>query len=275
MIETKIKTIDFFAPISKGGTVGLVAKHGMGQVVVLTELFYRLKRNGYVTVLLYPQEKHQELEDLIADVDIAATSPEGIFEGISSLEKEGHIAFAADREHELSGELLKLKGKLMHSSTPDMTTFLFDLSGAAMDETLPFGKADTVWQFDAYLTSRHKFPAINPFASTSSKLDKSHQDQSHQNIKQRAQELLHQYRELQSLVEMNGLKEIPASELHIYQRGERLEAYLTQPFYVTEPYTGKKGESVDLQTTINDVRKILDGEKDSSELETLAYIGCL
>ena len=34
MIETKIKTLDLFAPIVKGGTVGLVARPGMGQLVV-------------------------------------------------------------------------------------------------------------------------------------------------------------------------------------------------------------------------------------------------
>lgn len=44
MIETGIKTLDLFAPLAKNGTVGLVARPGMGQLVILAELFYKMKK---------------------------------------------------------------------------------------------------------------------------------------------------------------------------------------------------------------------------------------
>lgn len=60
MIETGIKTIDLFAPLAKGGTAGLVARPGMGQLVVLAEIFYRLKKDGSSVVVLKPEASTQE-----------------------------------------------------------------------------------------------------------------------------------------------------------------------------------------------------------------------
>ncbi|WP_205439590.1 hypothetical protein [Peribacillus alkalitolerans] len=72
---------------------------------------------------------------------------------------------------------------------------------------------------------------------------------------------------------VKGITGIPTNEVQTYKRGERLEAYLTQPFYVAEAFTGKKGASVNLADTINDIRKILDGVTDSKEVEELTFIG--
>ena len=94
-------------------------------------------------------------------------------------------------------------------------------------------------------------------------------------IQQRAQKLLRRYRELRSLVTVSGIEKLPTTEVQTYKRGERLEAYLTQPFYVAEPFTGKKGESVLLQDTLSDVQKILDGVTDSTDIEQLDFIGKL
>ena len=94
-------------------------------------------------------------------------------------------------------------------------------------------------------------------------------------IQQRAKKLLRRYRELRSIVNVRGLDAIPDVEKETYHRGERLEVYLTQPFFVAEPFSCKKGEAVDLNTTINDVRKILDGATDSKEVKSLSYIGKL
>ena len=67
---------------------------------------------------------------------------------------------------------------------------------------------------------------------------------------------------------VRGEANLPASEIQTYKRGERLEAYLTQPFYVAEEYTGQKGESVGLQETLKDVQAILDGSFDSQDIES-------
>ncbi|WP_404355000.1 hypothetical protein LG291_15480 [Cytobacillus firmus] len=275
MIETKIKTLDLFAPIAKGGTVGLVARPGMGQLVVLGEIFFRLKNEGYSTILLKPEAVHPELNDIIGYVDLVVDSIEKAFDQIVMSGKNKEIIFCADRSNVLSGDIYKLQENFQDGNIQNVTTFLLDLKGEAVDDDLPYGPLETVWQFDADLAARHRFPAVNPIYSTSSVLEGSHLDQNHLYIQQRGQKLLRRYRELRSLVNVKGLDGIPSSELETYRRGERLEAFLTQPFYVAEPYTGKKGKAVDLKDTLNDVRKILDGAVDSLDLQELDYKGRL
>ncbi|WP_430788981.1 hypothetical protein VBD025_02475 [Virgibacillus flavescens] len=275
MIETKIKTLDLFAPISKGGTVGLVSRPGMGQLVVISELFYRLKEDGFVTILLKPDGDNPEINDILNYVDIVTASIDETYEKMAAVGKDKEIAFAADRSHVLTGKVYELQDQLEAIGLSNVTTMLVDLKGEVVDEDLPYGPLETLWRFDADLSVRYKYPAINPVYSTSSVLEGAHVDQNHFTTQQRAQKLLRRYHELRSLVNVKGLDSIPKSELVTYKRGERLEAYLTQPFYVAEEFTGQKGESVNLKDTIEDVRKILDGSADSKEVEALTYIGKL
>ncbi len=275
MIETKIKTLDLFAPVVKGGTIGLVARPGMGQLVVLAELFYRFKKEGYATVLLKPEGHHPEIDDVIADVDFVAENIEKAFEEMSVFGKNKEIIFVSDRSHVLTGEIYELQEKLHDVHIKTVTTFLLDLKGASVDEDLPYGPLETLWQFDMDLAARHRYPAVNPIYSTSSVLEGAHLDQTHLSIQQKAQKLLRRYRELRSLVNVKGINGIPASEIETFHRGERLEAYLTQPFYVAEEFTGIKGEEVSLKDTLSDVKKILDGVVDSKDIGSLNFIGTI
>ncbi|MCH1624276.1 helix-turn-helix domain-containing protein [Fredinandcohnia quinoae] len=275
MIETGIKTLDLFAPLAKGGTIGLVARPGMGQLVLLAEMLHRLKASGYVTVLLKPEGEHPEVNDIMDEIQFVSHTIEEAYEKLAKLGKDKEIAFAADRSHVISGEIQDLQERLQNIGIDSVTTFLVDLKGDVVDEDLPFGPLETLWQFDADLSARHHFPAVNPIYSTSSVLEGAHLDQTHLTIQQRAKKLLRRYRELRSLVSIHGVEKLPSSEIQTYKRGERLEAYLTQPFYVAEAFTGKKGESIQLQDTLNDIRKIMDGVVDSIEVDQLTYIGKL
>ncbi|MGP4080743.1 ATP synthase beta subunit C-terminal domain-containing protein [Pseudalkalibacillus sp. R45] len=275
MIETGIKTLDLFAPLAKGGTIGLVARHGMGQLVILAELTHRLKENDYATVLLKPEGDHKELNDILEYFDVVAETVDEAYEKMAGFGNQKEIMFTADRSHVLTGEIHDLQERLQDVGVQKVTTFLLDLKGEAVDEDLPYGPLETLWQFDIDLATRHKFPAINPIYSTSSVLEGAHLDQNHLNIQQRAQKLLRRYRELRAVVNVRGIESVPEAEKLTYRRGERLEAYLTQPFYVAEPFTGKKGEYVSLKDTLADVQKILDGSADSKEIDHLDYIGSL
>jgi F-type H+/Na+-transporting ATPase subunit beta len=41
-----------------GGTVGFVAHCGMGQLVLLAEIFFRMKEKEFVTIFVIPKEDH-------------------------------------------------------------------------------------------------------------------------------------------------------------------------------------------------------------------------
>ncbi|MFB4328690.1 MULTISPECIES: ATP synthase beta subunit C-terminal domain-containing protein [Paenibacillus] len=275
MIETGIKPLDLFAPLAKGGTVGLVARPGMGQLVLLGELFHHFKQEGYMTILLKPEGNYPELQDMLNDVERVASSIEEIHSIVSHANTDKEIVFAADREHVLTGKIYDLQERFQQEGMQQITTFLVDLKGAVVDENMPYGPLETLWYFDADLAARHLFPAVNPLYSTSSVLEGVHLDQAHLAVQQRAQKLLRRYRELRSLVQVRGLEAIPSSEMEVYERGERLEAYLTQPFYVAEAYTGLPGERVHLQEALHDVQAILNGSMDHRTVESLSWIGTI
>lgn len=192
MIETGIKTLDLFAPIAKGGTVGLVARPGMGQLVVLAEMLYRLKREGFITMLIKPKGEHPEINDVTEEVDFITDSIGKTFQIMlaSGLDKE--YVLTADRSYIISGEMYSLQEMLEEKGINNVTTFLVDLKGEAVDENLPYGPLDTLWQFDADLAARHKYPAVNPIYSTSSILEGSYLDPIHHSIQQRAQKIASQ-----------------------------------------------------------------------------------
>ncbi|MEK4487618.1 hypothetical protein MHH81_19060 [Psychrobacillus sp. FSL H8-0484] len=273
MIETQIKTLDFFAPLVKGGTTGVVARPGMGQLVILAELMHRFKESDYTTVFLLPKTEHSELDGTTELADHITTSIDDTFEKLSEL--SGDIIFITDKSYIESGELLDLQEKLVAERMHNITTILLDLSGEVVDEDMPYGPLETVWQLDADLASRHLFPAVHPIYSTSSIIEGVDLDQRHFNLRQRAQKLLRRYRELRSIVTVHGIKKIPDTELETYARGERLEAYFTQPFFVAEAFSRKEGKAVSMSQTLLDVESILEGKADQMKVKELAYKGSL
>lgn len=273
MIETQIKTLDFFAPLVKGGTTGIVARPGMGQVVILAELLHRFKDSDYTTVFLLPTKEHPELEGTKELADVVTTTIDETYNTIAS--QTGEVIFITDKSYIVSGELFDLQEKLVAERIQNITTILVDLSGEVVDEEMPFGPLETLWQLDADLATRHQYPAVHPIYSTSSIIEGGDLDQRHFNLRQRAQKLLRRYRELRSVVTVHGLGKIPAAELETFERGERLEAYFTQPFFVAETFTGQQGQKVSLSQTLSDVESILEGKADRFTVGELRFTGSL
>ena len=272
MIETQIKTLDFFAPLVKGGTTGLVARPGMGQVVILAELLHRFKDGDYKSIFLLPANNHPELEGATELSDMVTNTMEETYDYLAS--QNGEVIFITDRSYIVSGELFDLQEKLVAERLQNITTILVDLSGEVVDEEMPYGPLETLWQLDADLATRHMYPAVHPIYSTSSLIEGIDLDQRHFNLRQRAQKLLRRYRELRSVVAVHGIEKIPAADMETYERGERLEAYFTQPFFVAEDFTGQ-GKAVAMSQTLSDVESILEGKADRFPVEELKYIGSL
>ena len=273
MIETQIKTLDFFAPLVKGGTTGIVARPGMGQVVILAELMQRFKESAYTTVFLLPTKDHSKLEGTTELANTITTTINEAFETLTS--QMGDVIFITDKSYVVSGELFNLQERLVAERIQNITTILVDLSGEVVDEEMPYGPLETLWHLDADLAIRQQFPAVHPIYSTSSILEGIELDQRHFNLRQRSQKLLRRYRELRSVVGVHGIEKIPVSEVETYERGERLEAYFTQPLFVAEAYTGQLGKAVSMSQTLQDVESILDGKADHLSVEALKYIGSL
>ena len=61
----------------------------------------------------------------------------------------------------------------------------------------------------------------------------------------------------------------------IFYRSRKLRNYFTQPFFVSENFTGIPGVMVDIEDTLNDVEAILNGKYDDVDEEKLLFRGKL
>jgi F-type H+-transporting ATPase subunit beta len=83
------------------------------------------------------------------------------------------------------------------------------------------------------------------------------------------------YRELQDVIALLGVEELGAQDRRIVARARRLQRFLTQPFAVTEMFTGTPGRSVPIADTVAGCRAILDGACDDWRESSLYMIGGL
>jgi F-type H+-transporting ATPase subunit beta len=58
-------------------------------------------------------------------------------------------------------------------------------------------------------------------------------------------------------------------------RARRLQRFLTQPFFVSEPFTGMKGKYVSLEETLRSTKAILNGEYDHLPEQAFYMIGVI
>jgi F-type H+-transporting ATPase subunit beta len=86
---------------------------------------------------------------------------------------------------------------------------------------------------------------------------------------------IERYRELKDVISLLGVEELGAEDRKIVGRARRLQLFLTQPFTVTEAFTGVPGRTVSLEDTIKGCRAILDGEADEWQESSLFMIGAL
>jgi len=71
------------------------------------------------------------------------------------------------------------------------------------------------------------------------------------------------------------VEELGANDRLIVKRARRLQRFLTQPFVVTEAFTGMHGRSVSRADTLAGCRAILDGATDDWAESSLYMIGTL
>ncbi len=119
------------------------------------------------------------------------------------------------------------------------------------------------------------YPAIDPLVSSSVLLDPLFVSAEHYGIAERVRETLAHWRELRDVIALLGVEELGAQDRLIVARARRLQRFLTQPFAVTEAFTGMPGRSVLLKDTLAGCRAILDGEADDWPESALYMIGSI
>jgi F-type H+-transporting ATPase subunit beta len=119
------------------------------------------------------------------------------------------------------------------------------------------------------------YPAIDPLGSSSVLLDPLVVGETHFRLAERVRETLARFKDLQDIIALLGVDELGAADKLIVRRARRLQRFLTQPFAVTEAFTGMPGRSVKLADTLAGCQAILDGETDDWAESSLYMIGTI
>jgi F-type H+-transporting ATPase subunit beta len=82
----------------------------------------------------------------------------------------------------------------------------------------------------------------------------------HYRIAQATRSTLAQYEDLKDIIAMLGIEELSQEDRRTVYRARRLERFLTQPFFVTEQFTGQGGRTVSLDDALAGCERILNDE---------------
>ena len=119
------------------------------------------------------------------------------------------------------------------------------------------------------------YPAVDPLLSSCSYLDPLIVGKRHFKIAQEVLRILNKYEELRRIVSIIGIEELSKEDRIMFERALRLRNFLTQPFFTAELYTGRKGEYIPLEKTLNSCEKIISGNLDKKPVEEFYMIGSL
>ena len=146
-----------------------------------------------------------------------------------------------------------------------------DITDPAVSAT--FTHLDAHIVLSRQMAAKGLYPAVDPLASSSQLLNPHTVGHRHYRLAMRAREYLARSRELEDIVAMLGIDELSTEDRTIVHRTRRLERYLTQPFFVSEAFTGRAGSSVALDKTLDDVQAIMDGRHDKDDEASFYMIG--
>lgn len=119
------------------------------------------------------------------------------------------------------------------------------------------------------------YPAIDPLHSSSKMLNKSIVGARHYLIAREIKKNMAVYEKLKDIIAMLGIEELSKEDRDTVYRARRLERFLTQPFFVTEQFTGMTGKIVDLEDALDGFERILNDEYMDFSENDLYMIGTI
>ena len=128
---------------------------------------------------------------------------------------------------------------------------------------------------DRKVAEKGIYPAINVFKTNSKTIDPEKIGNKHYDLVQETLRYLSRYEELEEIIAVLGIDELSEEDRRIFYRSRKLRNYFTQPLFVSENYTGIKGQMVDIKDVLIDVEDILTGKYDEIDESKFLYRGTI
>lgn len=138
-----------------------------------------------------------------------------------------------------------------------------------------FAHLDATTVLSRGIASQGIYPAVDPLASTSRILSPDIIGNEHYTVAREVQRILQRYRELMDIIAIMGLDELSEEDKLLVQRARKLQRFLSQPFDVSEKFTGIQGRYVPLAETIRGFKEIIDGRHDELPESAFLFVGTI
>jgi F-type H+/Na+-transporting ATPase subunit beta len=138
-----------------------------------------------------------------------------------------------------------------------------------------FAHLDAFIYLERSIASKGIYPAVDPLASASRALDPQIVGEEHYRVARKVQNMLQRYRDLQDIIAILGVDELSEEDKLIVGRARKIERFFSQPFFVAEQFTGKKGIYTKIADTLKSFDDICSGKADDLPEQAFLYVGTL
>ena len=125
-----------------------------------------------------------------------------------------------------------------------------------------FAHLDATTVLSRAISEKGIYPAVDPLESSSRSLQAHIVGKEHYETAREVQRVLQHYKDLQDIIAILGMDELSEEDKILVSRSRKIEKFLSQPFHVAEPFTGRQGVYVKLEDTIRSFKAIFSGEYD-------------
>lgn len=178
----------------------------------------------------------------------------------------GRVPSAVGYQPTLAEEMGRLQERITSTKKGSITSVQAvyvpadDLTDPAPATT--FAHLDGTVVLSRQLASLGIYPAIDPLASSSTALSPDIVGQEHYEVANKVKQVLQRYKDLQDIIAILGIEELSDEDKLVVGRARKLQRFLSQPFFVGEPFTGIKGQYVSREETVRGFKEIVEGKHD-------------
>ena len=138
-----------------------------------------------------------------------------------------------------------------------------------------FAHLDATTVLSRNIASQGIYPAVDPLESTSRILSADVVGEEHYRVAREVQRILQRYKELMDIIAIMGMDELSDDDKLLVQRARKIQRFLSQPFDVSEKFTGIPGTYVPLSETIRGFREIIEGKHDDLPESAFLFVGTI
>ena len=138
-----------------------------------------------------------------------------------------------------------------------------------------FAHLDATTVLARNIASQGIYPAVDPLESSSRILSPDIVGEEHYFVAKEVQRILQRYNELMDIIAIMGMDELSDEDKLLVARARKIQRFLSQPFDVSEKFTGIPGKYVPISETVRGFKEIIEGKHDDLPESAFLFVGTI